>query len=77
MWGASWGATLALASAQRHPQRVSEIVLGSVTMTRPAEIHWLYHGVGRFFPRNGRVSRWCARTRPGRRPGRRLLPPSQ
>ena len=50
MWGASWGATLALAYAQRHPQRVSEIVLASVTMTRPADIHWLYHGVGRFFP---------------------------
>jgi proline iminopeptidase len=48
--GGSWGATLALAYAQRHPQRVSEIVLASVTMTRPAEIHWLYHGVGRFFP---------------------------
>ncbi len=50
VWGASWGATLALAYAQRHPQRVSEIVLASVTMTRPAEVQWLYHGVGRFFP---------------------------
>ncbi len=50
VWGASWGATLALAYAQRHPQRVSEIVLASVTMTRPADIQWLYHGVGRFFP---------------------------
>ena len=50
VWGASWGATLALAYAQRYPQRVSEIMLASVTMTRPAEIQWLYHGVGRFFP---------------------------
>ncbi|MBW0010453.1 MAG: prolyl aminopeptidase [Pseudonocardiales bacterium] len=50
VWGGSWGATLALAYAQRHPQRVSEIVLASVTMTRPADIDWLYHGVGRFFP---------------------------
>ncbi len=50
VWGASWGATLALAYAERHPRRVSEIVLGSVTMTRPSDIHWLYHGVGRFFP---------------------------
>lgn len=24
-------------------------MLASVTMTRPADIHWLYHGVGRFF----------------------------
>lgn len=50
VWGASWGATLALAYAQRYPERVSEIVLASVTMTRPADIDWLYHGVGRFFP---------------------------
>jgi proline iminopeptidase len=50
VWGISWGATLALAYAESHPQRVTEIVLGSVTMTRPADIHWLYHGVGRFLP---------------------------
>jgi proline iminopeptidase len=50
VWGASWGATLALAYAERHPDRVTEIVLASVTLTRPADIHWLYHGVGRFFP---------------------------
>jgi proline iminopeptidase len=50
VWGGSWGATLALAYAERHPERVSEIVLASVTMTRPADIHWLYHGVGRFLP---------------------------
>jgi proline iminopeptidase len=50
VWGGSWGATLALAYAERHPERVSEVVLASVTMTRPAEIRWLYHGVGRFLP---------------------------
>jgi len=50
VWGGSWGATLALAYAERHPERVTEVVLASVTMTRPADIHWLYHGVGRFFP---------------------------
>jgi len=50
VWGISWGSTLALAYAEQHPQRVSEIVLHSVTMTRPADIHWLYHDVGRFFP---------------------------
>jgi proline iminopeptidase len=48
VWGISWGSTLALAYAQRYPRRVSEIVLASVT--RPADIDWLYHGVGRFFP---------------------------
>ena len=49
--GGSWGATLALAYAERHAQRVTEVVLASVTMTRPADINWLYHGVGRFFPK--------------------------
>jgi proline iminopeptidase len=50
VWGGSWGVTLGLAYAQRHPERVSEMVLVSVTMTRPSDIHWLYHEVGRFFP---------------------------
>lgn len=50
VWGGSWGATLALAYAELHPKRVTEVVLASVTMTRPGDIHWLYHGVGRFFP---------------------------
>ena len=50
VWGNSWGVTLALAYAQRHPERVRALVLASVTMTRPAEIHWLYHEAGRFFP---------------------------
>jgi len=50
LWGASWGVTLALAYAERHPERVSEMVLASVTVTRPADVHWLYHTVGRYFP---------------------------
>ena len=48
--GGSWGSTLILAYAQRHPHRVSEIILVSVTTTRRSEIDWLYRGVGRFFP---------------------------
>lgn len=50
VWGGSWGVTLALAYAERCPQRVSELVLVSVTMTRRADVHWLYHEAGRFFP---------------------------
>lgn len=50
VWGLSWGSTLALAYAERHPDRVTEIVLASVTLTRQEDIEWLYHGVGRFFP---------------------------
>jgi proline iminopeptidase len=48
--GGSWGSTLILAYAEQHPERVSEIVLLSVTTTRRSEIDWLYRGVGRFFP---------------------------
>jgi len=50
VWGISWGCTLALAYAERYPERVTEMVLRAVTMTRPGDIDWLYHGVGRFFP---------------------------
>jgi proline iminopeptidase len=50
VWGGSWGCTLGLAYAQRHPERVSEMVLVSVTMTRPGDVHWLYHEAGRYFP---------------------------
>jgi proline iminopeptidase len=48
--GASWGATLALAYAQQHPDRVTEMIIPAVTMTRPSEIYWLYRGAGRFYP---------------------------
>ncbi|WP_153772139.1 prolyl aminopeptidase [Labrenzia sp. CE80] len=48
--GVSWGATLALALAQRFPKRVSEIVLMAVTTTSRAEVDWITEGVGRFFP---------------------------
>ncbi|GAB7036523.1 MULTISPECIES: prolyl aminopeptidase [Catenuloplanes] len=48
--GGSWGSTLALAYAQAHPERVSEIVIAAVTTTRRSEIDWLYRGVGRFYP---------------------------
>jgi proline iminopeptidase len=50
LYGGSWGSTLILAYAERFPERVSEIVLLGVTMSRRSEIDWLYRGVGRFFP---------------------------
>jgi proline iminopeptidase len=50
VFGISWGVTLGLAYAQRHPTRVTEMVLAAVTMTRPVDIHWLYHEAGRYFP---------------------------
>jgi proline iminopeptidase len=48
--GGSWGSTLALAYAERYPQRVTEIVLIAVTTCRRSEIDWLYRGAARFFP---------------------------
>jgi proline iminopeptidase len=48
--GGSWGSTLSLAYAQRHPERVSAMILVSVTSTRRLELDWLYRGAGRFFP---------------------------
>jgi proline iminopeptidase len=48
--GGSWGCTLALAYAERHPHRTTQIVLTSVTTSRRVEADWLYRGVARFFP---------------------------
>ena len=42
--------TLSLAYAERHPERVSGMLMLSVTSTRRLELDWLYRGVGRFFP---------------------------
>ncbi len=50
LYGGSWGSTLILAYAERYPERVSEIVIVGVTMTRPEETDWLYRGVGRLLP---------------------------
>jgi proline iminopeptidase len=48
--GGSWGSTLILAYAQRHPERVSGVVIRGVTTTSRRELRWLYRGAGRFFP---------------------------
>lgn len=42
VFGGSWGATLALAYAQTHPSRVSELVLRGVFLGRTKERDWLY-----------------------------------
>lgn len=44
--GGHWGATRALVYAERHPERVTEIVLNSVATTAPGEIDWITRGVG-------------------------------
>ncbi|KMO15348.1 prolyl aminopeptidase [Methylobacterium indicum] len=48
--GVSWGTTLALAYAQRHPERVTALVLAAVTTTSREEVAWITEDVGRVFP---------------------------
>ncbi|WP_247875337.1 alpha/beta fold hydrolase [Ochrobactrum sp. Marseille-Q0166] len=48
--GSSWGATLALAYAQAHPDRVTELALVAVTTTSREEVNWITEGVGCLFP---------------------------
>lgn len=44
VFGGSWGSTLALAYAQRHPDRVTELVLRGIFLLRRKEIDWYYNG---------------------------------
>lgn len=50
VFGNSWGSTLGLVYGQRHPERVSEMVLLAVTTSDRDEIQWLCHDAGRLFP---------------------------
>lgn len=42
--GGSWGSTLALAYAEAHPDRVTEMILFGVTTGRREEFDWLFRG---------------------------------
>lgn len=42
LFGGSWGSTLSLAYAERHPDRVSELVLRGIFLLRKREIDWFY-----------------------------------
>ena len=51
VFGGSWGSALALAYAERHPERVSELVLRGVFTLRRSELLWYYqHGASLLFP---------------------------
>lgn len=51
VFGGSWGSTLALAYAQTHPARVSELVLRGIFTLRQQELRWFYqHGASQLFP---------------------------
>jgi proline iminopeptidase len=52
VFGGSWGSTLALAYAQRHPRRVTELVLRGIFLLRRSELEWFYQdplGAGALF----------------------------
>jgi proline iminopeptidase len=51
VFGGSWGSTLALAYAETHPARVTELVLRGIFLCRPKEISWFYQqGASAIFP---------------------------
>jgi proline iminopeptidase len=50
VFGGSWGSTLGLAYAEKHPEHVSEVVLFSVVTTGRREVEWVTRDMGRVFP---------------------------
>ncbi|HSO38102.1 MAG TPA: prolyl aminopeptidase [Labilithrix sp.] len=51
VFGGSWGSTLALAYAETHPERVSELVLRGIFLLRKEEIQFFYQqGTSWIFP---------------------------
>ena len=51
VFGGSWGSTLALAYAQTHPERTTELVLRGLFTLRRSELLWFYqHGASEMFP---------------------------
>ncbi len=52
IFGGSWGATLGLVYAQRHPDKVLAMILRGVFLARKQDIDWVYKqdGASRLFP---------------------------
>ncbi len=51
VFGGSWGSTLALAYAEKHPECVTELVLRGIFLLRKSEIDWFYQlGASHIFP---------------------------
>ena len=51
VFGGSWGSTLALAYAEEHPERVTELVLRGIFLMRRKEVLWYYQdGANWLFP---------------------------
>lgn len=59
VFGGSWGSTLALAYAIKHPERVESLVLRGVFLLTARELAWFYQdGAGMLFP--DAWARFCA-----------------
>jgi proline iminopeptidase len=51
VFGGSWGSTLGLAYAQKHPERTSALVLRGIFAMRQLELDWFYQsGASHIFP---------------------------
>jgi proline iminopeptidase len=51
VFGGSWGSTLALAYAAKHPERVSALILRGVFLLTEREVRWFYQdGASSLFP---------------------------
>ena len=69
LFGGSWGSTLSLLYAQRHPERVMGMILRGVFLGRQEDIDWLFQqGANRLFP-----DHWEDYLRPVRESGRENL----
>lgn len=59
VFGGSWGSTLALAYAIKHPERVESLVLRGIFLLTPRELRWFYQdGASMMFP--DAWARFCA-----------------
>jgi proline iminopeptidase len=54
IFGGSWGSTLALAYAQRHPERCTGLIVRGIWLGTDEEMLWWLHGTQTFFPDNWR-----------------------
>jgi proline iminopeptidase len=51
VFGGSWGSTLALAYAEKHPERSAALILRGIFLMHQQELDWLYQdGASRIFP---------------------------
>ena len=51
VFGGSWGSTLALAYAEAHPHRVTELIVRGIYTLQKSELDWYYQfGVSEMFP---------------------------